>query len=106
MKLFEKIQRIVFTLCNDFRYKYYDSLLKNLELSREEMIALQNELIKKLVMHAYYQTKYYRELFDKEKIIPEEIVTKEDLRKIPVLTKSIIRENINEIKSKDSYGNN
>ena len=106
MKLFEKIQRIVFTLCNDFRYTYYDSLLKNLELSREEMIALQNELIKKLVMHAYYHTKYYRKLFDKEKINPKDIVTKEDLRKIPVLTKSIIRKNINEIKSDDSYGNN
>lgn len=106
MNIYERVQRISYYIRKDRRYSYYDSLVKNLSLSREKMITLQNKLISELVEHAYFKTRYYRKLFDNQGLKPEDIKNKEDLKKIPVLTKSAIRENLSELKSDDHYSKN
>lgn len=74
---------------------YYNELSKSQWLSRDKILELQLEKLKKITNHAYYHVEYYRELFDSNGIKPSEISSLDDLRKIPFLTKEIISENIN-----------
>ena len=55
-------------------------------------------------MHAYNNTSYYKDLFDELNINPRSIKNKNDLKSLPELTKSIIINNIDRIKSNDNYG--
>jgi len=68
------------------------------------MVEFQNDLIHKLIEHAYRQTVYFREAMDSIGLTPDDIRSKEDLMKMPVLTKSLIRDNLDKIKSKDKFG--
>ncbi len=106
MKIHNCIQRLAHIVVRDKRYKYYDIFRQNLSLSKEQMINLQNRYVQQIVKYAYNHTKYYRTLLDSIKIKPEEIKCKEDLRKLPILTKSIIKENIDLIKSDDHHSKN
>lgn len=57
--------------------------------------------LKSLVRHAYENVPYYTELFDRIGLKPDDILTIEDIKKIPVLTKSEARENRERLLSKD-----
>lgn len=73
---------------------YYFALKKTQWLSRDELRSLQETQLRKLIRHAYHHVAYYRELFDRLQLRPDDIRTIEDLRKLPFLTKDIVRENI------------
>jgi len=45
-------------------------------------------------MHAYYNTKGYRELYDHACAHPDDIQTLEDLRKLPFIEKEMIRDRL------------
>jgi len=97
--------RIYYFLLGVKTLKYYKTFFsKNLTLSREEMVSLQNRLIRNLIDHAYNHTRYYRELMDSLDLKPDDICCKEDLKKLPVLSKSTVRLNLDKIKSDDRYG--
>ncbi len=104
MNIYELIQRIAYKAMNDKRFQYYDLFLKNLHLTRDEMIALQNNLINKLIVHAYEHTAYYRDIMDALKLKPTDIKSKDDLKKLPVLNKSDTRQHLERIRSDDKYG--
>ncbi len=53
--------------------------------------------LRNLVRHAYKNVPYYQSLFSKLKLKPEDIQSIEDLKKLPILTKGIIKENFNEL---------
>ena len=57
----------------------------------EELEAYQNTRLKSLIHHAYTNVPYYHDLFRSLDISPSDIKTKEDLVKLPVLTKEDIR---------------
>lgn len=78
--------------------RYYFLIKKMQAWSKEEIINWQNIQISKLAYHAYNNTIYYKNLFDKHHIKPENINSISDLEKIPVLTKQMIKENIQDIK--------
>jgi phenylacetate-CoA ligase len=105
-QLFELLQRHAYLLRGDRRYLYYALLKRNLLLTRPQMLELQTRCIHNLVDHAYRETKYYREILDSAGITPDDIRSREDLMKIPALTKSLIRENMDTIRSGDSHGKN
>jgi phenylacetate-CoA ligase len=67
------------------------------EWSADKIEIWQNERIQILVKHFYTNTIYYRRLFDKIGLTPDDIKTKEDLLKIPLLNKDIIREHYAEL---------
>ena len=46
----------------------------------------------RLVAHAAARVPYYRELFAKERLDPREIRGVDDLPKIPILTREVLRE--------------
>ena len=87
-------------------YYYNNFFQKNTSLKRTELIDLQNKLITRLVSHAYTHTKYYRDLFDANHISPNDITCANDLWKLPALTKSIIRQQRDNMISDDKYGKN
>jgi len=74
-----------------------DNLCRTQYYSESELKALQEEKLRRLISHAYQNTPFYRHLFNKIKIKPHDIRTIEDLHKLPILSKSIVRENMNNL---------
>lgn len=66
-------------------------------LSLMEITEIQNRKLRKLVHHCYESVPYYTKLFNRLVIKPEDIQTREDLGKLPVLTKQIIRDNYDDL---------
>jgi len=86
------------------------SLLENLQQAEKapisEITRVQEELLRKLLRHAFFNVPYYRRILDGlggleylESHKPTVV-----LRKMPLLTKDIIRENFNDLKSNDLSG--
>jgi phenylacetate-CoA ligase len=77
--------------------------LKSIEKSQwftyEEIRRIQYNKLQKLLNYSYSNIPYYKELFNKEKINVSDIKSLDDLRKIPRLSKKIIRENIDNMLS-------
>ena len=60
--------------------------------SRETILAYQSRALRRLVRDAYDNVIYYRQLFDREKIKPDDIKSPADLGKIPITTKKDLRD--------------
>jgi len=68
----------------------------------ERIEEIQNINLQKMITHCYNNVSYYRNLFDKMNLTPKDIKTKKDLKKLPILTKQILFENLKEIRA-DNY---
>jgi phenylacetate-CoA ligase len=66
-------------------------LLINPRKSPEQIKRIQNQKLHKLVKHSYEKVPYYRRLFDSLKLKPEDIQCTDDLKKLPLLSKKIIK---------------
>ena len=71
--------------------------------TQEQINTYQNEHLKFLIRHAYSTVPYYKDLFNSLNIKPEDITCKDDLKKLPVLTKKIIREEGTDRFTSDSF---
>jgi phenylacetate-CoA ligase len=60
------------------------------KLKPAELIQMQNRKLRALVKHSYMNVPYYRNLFQKVNLDPDEIKTIDDLRKIPITRKKDI----------------
>lgn len=85
-----------------FRYsgrfnKFLDYLEKNQWKSTEYLLSEQNELLQNLIIHVYENVPYYKNIFDERKLKPGDVKTREDLQKLPFLTKDIVRKNFNKL---------
>ena len=70
--------------------KYYQEEIET--ASREKIVELQNEKIKKQVKHVYENVAYYRRLMDEKGVKPEDIQTIEDIHKLPFISKTDLRD--------------
>ena len=68
-------------------------------LTSTEISDLQNRKLRKLIRHCYENVPFYTKLFDRLGLKPEDIRNPEDLKKLPILTKQIIRDNYNDLMS-------
>jgi phenylacetate-CoA ligase len=75
----------------DKRLVRLSELENNQYLEVESLNELRVNKIKDIVTYAYEHTQYYRNLLDKNNLVPEDITSIADLEKIPVLTKSDIQ---------------
>jgi len=96
------IFRYIPSLPNSLKYgKEYNKTYRFLEdsqwFSKSELENYQYQELKKLLKHAYENVPYYRELFDNNKLKPADIKKLEDIRKMPFLTKDIIRNNLSKM---------
>ena len=71
------------------------------QLTSAEIVDLQNKKLRKLVRHCYENVPYYTRLFDRLGLKPEDIQTRADLVKLPVLTKQVIRDSYDDMIPKD-----
>jgi phenylacetate-CoA ligase len=68
------------------------SLVESQYWSRKEIEALQLQRLKRLLVHAFDTTEYYRSLFNSLEFNPQKLASLEDIKVLPFLTKNIIRE--------------
>ena len=107
-KIYEKspifIQNLMVSINGFFNYferygkaykEYYKELKELDKLKLEEKIEYQNKELVKFINYAYNNSKFYHELYKDINI--SEIKTVEDLKKLPIVTKEMIRNNINEV---------
>ena len=73
--------------------RYYNNFQKTQWQSFEYLKNQQEKQLRKLIYFAYQNVPYYTKLFDKLKLKPGDINIIEDLEKLPVLTKGIIKKN-------------
>ncbi len=60
--------------------------------SREEILKIQNEKIRKQVKHVYENVPYYRNLMEEKGVTPDDIQSVDDIKKLPFLSKADLRE--------------
>ncbi len=73
--------------------EFYDAykLMRNQWKNLEEIKLIQDEKLQRLIKHSYWKVPYYRKLFDSLKLKPEDIQSADDLKKLPLLSKKIIK---------------
>lgn len=77
---------------NGFPGDTYARLLAQSEhWSKEEIQVYRDGKLRSLIAHCYENVKYYRDVMDREKIVPKDIQCAADLAKLPMLTKETIR---------------
>lgn len=76
------------------KFKEEDVYIFNKErecMSREEFRELQLRRLKKVVRYAYDNVLFYRNLYDKNNVSPDDIKTLEDIQLLPFITKDDLR---------------
>lgn len=87
---------IGYTFKNKDFLKNYNFVKKNEFESYENLKRYQKEKLQKLIRFSYNNVPYYSELFKNLNLKPEDIQSIEDLQKLPILTKKIIRNHQND----------
>ena len=77
-----------------------DELNRSQWYSHKKLYGLQSEKLKVLIARIYMDVPYYTRLFDSMMIKPDMIRSPEDLRKLPFLTKPVVRENLDALRSR------
>lgn len=77
-------------------FSYYKKFKENQWKSYEELEKEQDEKIELIIKYSYENIEYYRVLFDRLNIKPEDIKSSTDLVKLPILTKEIIKNKYNQ----------
>lgn len=80
--------------------QYYELLKETEWFSEEEIINYKNIKLQEIIKYSFNNVPYYRDLFIKHNLTPNDIKTVEDLCKIPILDKEIVREQFYNLKSK------
>lgn len=70
---------------------YFNFIEKAQWWPRDRLIEYQNSKLRETIKISYDQVPFYRELFDKNKLKPNDIVKHEDLVKIPFVTKEMLK---------------
>ena len=91
-------RNVIFPIMEFYKGTTIQKNLKFLNKSQwwkpEQLEELQNKKLRALIRHAYRNVPYYHRIFKENNLKPNDIKTKEDLVKLPLLTKSIIRKNL------------
>lgn len=66
-------------------------ILAGIHVSREAIVDYQNRQLRRLIRHAYETVPYYRELFDRHGLKPQNIRSVSDLSMIPISDKEDLR---------------
>ncbi len=64
--------------------------------SSEEIEAYQEERLAQIIRHAYETVPYYRRMFDQLKLKPADVRSRDDLQKLPLLSKEDFRQHRDE----------
>lgn len=84
---------------NKIFLRQYELLTESDVMTESEIDKLQLEKLRRILDHAYQHTVYYRELMDRIGFKPDSVLALSDLKRLPVLSKKIIRENYEKLKA-------
>lgn len=73
------------------RFGYHNERMET--ASREELRDIQTRGLRRTVHHVYESNPVYRKLFDSHGVSPEDIKTLDDLQRLPMMNKELLREN-------------
>jgi phenylacetate-CoA ligase len=104
----QALKYIYISIPLQFRYSKtfwdtYNLLQESQWWSKERLEAYQMQQLSKLLHHSYENVPYYRRIFNERGLKPEDITSKEDLLKLPLLTKDIIRNNFKDLIAKNIH---
>lgn len=71
--------------------KYLKFMLKSQYWTRGQLDAFQNERLRVLIKHAYDNVPFYHDEMNSLGLTPEDIQTKDDLSKLPIINKDVMR---------------
>jgi len=103
------IQNIACSTAGIFMYKNrYNKIFKEyLKIINEtqwwaysDLVEYQNKQLIELIKYAYNNVPYYKRIMEERKLKPEDIKSREDLHKLPILTKDLVRRYDKELISK------
>jgi len=102
----QRIKRIYGLIPIPIRYggefrKMCKFLQKSQWWSREKLEEYQMQQLEKLLKHAFENVPYYQRVFNERGLKPKDIKSINDLRKLPYLTKDIIRKNLSDLIAKN-----
>ena len=66
---------------------------------KEKIEAFRDEKLRRLIRHCYEHVPYYRRIMDERRLLPRDIESAKDLWKLPVLTKSLVRSNWDDLRA-------
>lgn len=75
-------------------YRWLRFLREAHDWTTPQIEAWQLEQFRAIVAHAYHQTAGYRQLYDEAGVTPDDIRTKQDISRLPFVTKTMIRDNL------------
>lgn len=91
---FNKVMFPILDSCNGTKVsKYLNFLRESQWWSLEKLHEYQNQKLRKVIRIAYANCSYYRKILDERGLTPKDFQTVDDLKKLPVLTKQIIKNN-------------
>jgi phenylacetate-CoA ligase len=82
-------------------WQTYNFLQESQWWSRKELENYQMAQLNKLLLHAYNNVPYYQNLFIEQALKPEDIQSLDDLKKVPFLTKDMVRERSRDLTAKN-----
>lgn len=101
MGLYSGLRSVLWSMIG-YQAESYNKFLKTSECwTREQIESYRNDKVKKLISHCYENVPYYRNVMDEYKIKIEDIKSAEDITKLPILTKDIIRNFSRELMAKN-----
>lgn len=87
-----------------FRFQKYLQMLRHSQFrTPEQLQQYQNQALHKMVSHCYKNVPFYQDLFRSLRMLPGDIKTSADLRKLPFLDKKTVQENYDKLISKKHH---
>ncbi len=77
--------------------KTHNFLMKSQYWPREDIERYQNLKLRALIKNSYENVPYYHDMFRRLDLKPDDIKTKEDLHKLPIMTKDDLRQNLDKM---------
>ena len=97
------IHKVIFKLGQALRNPslndHYDFLLQSDHWTRDELEKYQLERLKELMTFAYEHSPFYRKEFEEAGVLPSDVQSLDDLKKLPIIDKKIVAAHADEIKS-------
>src|ERR1039457_2142871 len=75
-------------------HRHLEDLLSMENWSVSAAAAYQDEQLHRLIQHAYDSVPYYQDLMKRLRLTPADIRSREDLHKLPILSKEDVRTNV------------
>ena len=80
------------------RFQQYSKLLSETAMLPPQALARMQDLrLRRMIHHCYENVPYYRDLFDRLHLKPEDIQTRNDLQKLPLMTKEDVHDHYDKL---------